>query len=109
MANEEEVVRVLLESTKLEEILNDSPTKDLSKDFGGDAGVYVQQRVACSFELDDIPSAIPDFLLQFADAVFVEFAAHAIRWASITEKNSEGEHTYTEDNTRSSLVKGSRA
>ena len=81
VADEEEVIRALLQSAELWKIStrNDVPTKDRPEDFWGYASGYVQQRVSGSFELEHISSPFLDLFLQFAYGVDVDLMTHAVR------------------------------
>ena len=80
VTNEKEVVRTLSQSGKvgiLVALWKNPPVKDGPKEFRGHARGYVQQRVTSPFELDYIPRAFPDPLLQFVYVVLVGLTAHA--------------------------------
>ena len=64
MTNEEEVVRALGERLEMQFRVwiwtgpDEDPGKNIPKDFWGDAGGDVQQRISSAFELDDVPVSV---------------------------------------------------
>ena len=63
VANEEEIVRALPKALEVRRPNEDSG-EYVTKDFGRHAGGYVQQRVSVTLELDHVPVALFDPLLQ---------------------------------------------
>ena len=62
---------------------DEAPSEYVSQYFGGYALGYVQQRVSGAFELDDVPLALFDLLLQSLYRADVGLATHtSTRFAS---------------------------
>jgi len=78
VANEEEIVRALLQPFEGRMRLpNEVLGEYVSKGFGWNARGYVQQRVSVAFEFDDVPIALFDLLVQGSYQVDVGFTVHA--------------------------------
>jgi len=100
MTNEEEVVTSLVEPVEVSRVQwkvlrvqrmarvpRKSPNKYLSEDFWRYACGYVQQRISGAFELDDVPFALFNLLLQGHYRVNIGLVTHAssARVASVSE------------------------
>ena len=76
MANEEEVVRSLIQPVKIP-IEGDIPGKDTTKYFGWEFG-NVQKRVPGVFELGDGLLVLSDLIIQSAYGIDVGLAVHSV-------------------------------
>ena len=72
MANQEEVVRSLLQPFKIH-LAGDTPTEKFPEYFGRKSG-HVQKRVPSAFEFDDCHLVLPDLLLQSPYRRDIDFA-----------------------------------